>query len=92
MCAASDFGGIALVITAMGTFVISIATAYNVLKVHKEVKTGNGQTIGMLADIAEGRAAQAIPTKDRTDAEQKHANIKVAIEDAAGHVKTETDT
>lgn len=48
--------------------------------VHAEVRTGNGETIGMLADIAEGRAAQAIPKADRSVSEQEHVDMKEASE------------
>ena len=55
--------------------------------VGSQVATGNGQTIGMLADIAEGRAAQAIPIAERTHEEQTHVDMK-----EAAHPAPETPT
>lgn len=71
---------LSLVITAIAGAFVQVRTQLRiergVQQVHNEVRTGNGQTLGMLADIAEGRAAQAIPIADRTRAEQKHSDME----------------
>lgn len=74
---------LAAVLTALSLVIVAITGLYTAIRVnavHREVRTGNGQTIGMLADIAEGRAAQAIPEGDRTAHEQTHVDMKEATE------------
>ena len=45
MIATTDFAGIAILVTALGTFVVACATAYVSIKTHGEVKTLNESTI-----------------------------------------------
>lgn len=45
-----------------------------VAEVHREVTTGNAQSLAMLADNAESRRISIIPEADRTPTEQSHLN------------------
>lgn len=74
---------LASILTALSLVIVAITGLYTAIRVnavHREVRTGNGQTLGALADIAEGRAAEAIPVADRSAAEQEHVEMKQASE------------
>lgn len=75
MLSLTDFAGIALVITALGTFLIAVGTTINMIRigrVHDEVKTLNESTIGQLAAAGETARVEDIPHDKRTAQEQRH--------------------
>lgn len=53
----------------------SISNGVNIEKVHGEVRTLNGLTMGRLADNAETRRIDTIPVADRTDEEKLHVAV-----------------
>jgi hypothetical protein len=62
----------AALITSIAVLITSIATLISVLRVRHEVRTGNAQTLGTLANAIETRRIDAIPTEDRTEIEKEH--------------------
>lgn len=77
----TDFPGISLVITSLGTFVGIVFTAIQayrngkvVQQVHQEVRTLNETPIGQLAAATETRRVEALAHDDRTAREQRHVD------------------
>lgn len=68
---------IAVLVTAIATPIVAVLLA----KIHKEVKTANGITIGQYADRTEGRRIEAeVPVEDRTHKENLEVERLTASE------------
>lgn len=74
MIAVTDYAGIAVLVTALGTFVVACATAFVTVRVHREVKTFNETPLGRLAANTETRRVEAIDHDERTAMEQRHVD------------------
>jgi hypothetical protein len=63
---------LAIVITAAGAAVTSTIAAWRSTQTHKEVKTLNAKTIGVLAGEQETRRISDKPLEERTPEDQRH--------------------
>lgn len=67
-----DWQGMALFLTALGTFITTIVTLRRTGKIQHEVKTMNEMTLGQLGEASETRRIEGIPEGDRTAREDRH--------------------
>ena len=69
---------LAAMLNAVGVLLVGIAT----IRVHREVRTGNGQTMARLADLAEGRRiSRDVPLEQRSPADQHYVDQVSAADD-----------
>jgi hypothetical protein len=63
---------LAALVTASGLFVSAVLNSRSIKAVHREVTTGNSQTLAQLADASESRRVGNIDEKNRTELEKSH--------------------
>lgn len=67
------------IIAAVASLVTALAVLLSVIltfRVHKEVKTSNGKSIAVLADLNEGRRIEAhVPPDDRTPEDDRYVEL-----------------
>jgi hypothetical protein len=88
-------------LTALGAFVTACAAAYSIIrngsrikKMDEKVATANGRSLGVLAELNEGRRIRRdIPPEQRTVREQAYVNLLEQIErDGSTHERDEDQT
>lgn len=75
MAAADTLVGLGAVLTPVALVVTSALTLRGQREIHREVKTANGKSLGVLAESTEGRRILADVAKvDRTTSEQGYVD------------------
>lgn len=88
---AATITALAALISAIAAMIAALSNRKDIRQVHAEVVTGNANTIGGLAEIAEGRRVRADVHVDDQTGSERHAVHSLEKSEAAGIVEVEND-